>query len=76
MSGGREVTVPAPLGRLPLLVRRGAAITLLPKAVRTLARYGKGHTVRLADRRDRRTLLACGRRLRTVRGVRACRRAS
>ncbi len=66
LRGRRDVVVPAPLDELPLFVRRGAAVRLLPRDVRTLARYGKGTVVRLADRPGRRTLLACGKRLRVV----------
>ena len=66
LRGRREVVVPAPRDELPLFVRRGAAVRLLPRDVETLADYGKGAVVRLADRRGRRTLLACGRRLRIV----------
>jgi alpha-glucosidase (family GH31 glycosyl hydrolase) len=72
LRGPGEVTVPAPLGRLPLLVRAGAAIRLLPRRVETLAAYGKGNAVRLADVRARRTLLACRGRIRIVRGIRRC----
>jgi sulfoquinovosidase len=31
IGGGREITVPAPLEELPMLVRRGAALELLPR---------------------------------------------
>jgi alpha-glucosidase (family GH31 glycosyl hydrolase) len=55
--GGRTVTAPAALDELPLYVRDGAVLPLLPADVSTLSRYGKG-IVRLADRRDRLRLLA------------------
>jgi alpha-glucosidase (family GH31 glycosyl hydrolase) len=60
IAGGREVEVPAPLDELPLFVRAGAVLPLLPPDVDTLASYGAGTTglVRLADRRDRHRLLA------------------
>ena len=41
VRGGREVTVPAPLTELPLLVRAGAVLALLPPKVDTLAEYGR-----------------------------------
>jgi hypothetical protein len=54
------VTVPAPLDELPLFVRGGAVVPLLPPDVDTLADYGDPDTgiVRLADRRDRLDVLA------------------
>jgi alpha-glucosidase (family GH31 glycosyl hydrolase) len=59
MRGGRTVRLPAPLEELPLLVRAGALLPLLPADVDTLADYGAGgDAVRLADRRDRLDLLA------------------
>jgi alpha-glucosidase (family GH31 glycosyl hydrolase) len=59
LHGGRSVRLPAPLDELPLLVRAGAVLPLLPPDVDTLADYGAGPgTVRLADRRDRLDLLA------------------
>ncbi len=60
LRGGREVTVPAPLDRLPLMVRAGAVIPMLPADIDTLSPYGKETpgVVRLADRRRRLTLLA------------------
>jgi alpha-glucosidase (family GH31 glycosyl hydrolase) len=44
LEGGREATVPAPLAELPLLVREGAVIPMLPASVRTL--YGTKDPVR------------------------------
>jgi len=58
LRGGQRVTVPAPLDALPLFVRQGAVIPLLPADVATLSPYGAGRVVRLADRRDRMRLLA------------------
>ena len=59
LSGRRTVRLPAPLDELPLLVRAGAVLPLLPPEVDTLADYGGGgNAVRLADRRDRVDLLA------------------
>jgi alpha-glucosidase (family GH31 glycosyl hydrolase) len=59
LRGGRTVRLPAPLDELPLLVRAGAVLPLLPPEVDTLAPYGGGRDfVRLADRRDRLDLLA------------------
>lgn len=42
---------------IPLYVRAGAVLPLLPADVDTLADYGGGATVRLADREGQRTLL-------------------
>ena len=59
MKGGRQVTLDAPLDRLPLLIRAGAVLPMLPPNVDTLASYGKGRDlVRLDERRDRMVLLA------------------
>ena len=59
LPGGREATVPAPLERLPLMVRAGAVLPMLPPNVDTLASYGGGRDlVRLDERRDRMVLLA------------------
>jgi hypothetical protein len=54
------MTLPAPLGELPLLVRAGAVLPLLSPDVDTLAPYGGGTrgVVRLDDRRDRLELIA------------------
>ncbi len=60
LAGGRAVVVPAPLDELPLFVRAGAVLPLLPADVDTLA--GRGDPalglVTLDDRRDRLVLLA------------------
>lgn len=56
-EGGRAITLPAPLDELPLLIRAGAVLPLLPADVDTLAEYGTG-LVHLSDRRDRLHLLA------------------
>jgi alpha-glucosidase (family GH31 glycosyl hydrolase) len=60
LRGRREATLPAPLSQLPLLVRAGAVLPLLPRDVDTLADYGAGAPglVRAADRRGRMELLA------------------
>ena len=60
ISGSRSIVVPAPLDELPLFVRAGAVLPLLPPDVDTLA--GRGDPaldlVTLDDRRDRLVLLA------------------
>jgi alpha-glucosidase (family GH31 glycosyl hydrolase) len=58
--GGRSVTLPAPLEELPLLVRAGAVLPLLPADVDTLAPYGDPALglVGLDDREDQVALLA------------------
>ncbi len=60
LRGRREATIPAPLDELPLLVRSGAVLPLLPPDVDTLASYGAGDDglVRLRDRAGRVELLA------------------
>jgi alpha-glucosidase (family GH31 glycosyl hydrolase) len=60
IAGRRAVTLPAPLDELPLLIRAGAVLPLLPPDVDTLADYGAPAPgfVRLVDRRDRLELLA------------------
>jgi len=60
LIGGRTVSVPAPIDELPLLVRAGAVLPLLPPDVDTLADYGDPvlGVVRLRDRQDRLALLA------------------
>ena len=57
-EGGRGIIVDAPLEEIPLFVRSGSVIPLLPADVETLADYGDDDVVRLADRPDERTLLA------------------
>jgi alpha-glucosidase (family GH31 glycosyl hydrolase) len=58
LDGGREVTLPAPLEELPLLVREGAVIPMLPPGVgslygrrddgrRALLAFPRGRTIRL-----------------------------
>jgi hypothetical protein len=59
LRGGRELTVPAPLEELPLMVRAGAVLALLPAKVDTLASYGR-------DSRDIETLAENRRRLRLL----------
>jgi alpha-glucosidase (family GH31 glycosyl hydrolase) len=59
LSGPGDATVPAPLEELPLFVRAGSVLPLLPSDVDTLARPGEDPaTVGLADRRRRVELLA------------------
>jgi alpha-D-xyloside xylohydrolase len=58
LPGRRVYRLPAALTELPLLVRAGAVIPLLPADVDTLAPYRSPDVVRLADRRDRMQLLA------------------
>ncbi|HET8975262.1 MAG TPA: TIM-barrel domain-containing protein [Solirubrobacterales bacterium] len=58
LQGGREVSIPAPLEELPLMVRAGATLALLPPTVDTLAPYGSGKTVRLDDAGRRLHLIA------------------
>jgi alpha-glucosidase (family GH31 glycosyl hydrolase) len=69
VSGPRSTTVPAPLDELPLFVRAGAVLPLLPADVDTLADYGDPAPglVRLADRTDRLALLALPRGRRSAR---------
>jgi alpha-glucosidase (family GH31 glycosyl hydrolase) len=57
LRGGREVTVRAPADELPMFVRAGASLGLLPADVQTLSGYGHG-VVHMGDRARRRTLLA------------------
>jgi alpha-glucosidase (family GH31 glycosyl hydrolase) len=58
-AGRRELTVRAPLERLPMMIRAGAIIPLLPADVDTLAPYGRGRgLVHLGDRAGRMHLLA------------------
>ena len=56
--GRRQVSVPAPLDELPLLVRAGAVLPLLPAGVDTLARYGERSLVKLRERDDQLHLIA------------------
>jgi hypothetical protein len=58
LRGGRAHVLPAPEDELPLLVRAGAVLPLLPEDVDTLAPYGGEGVVRLDRRLDRLTLLA------------------
>jgi alpha-glucosidase (family GH31 glycosyl hydrolase) len=58
VKGKRRLNVKTPLDRLPLMVRAGAIIPLLPADVDTLADYGKGRgLVHLDDRAGRMHLL-------------------
>ena len=59
LEGRGEATVPAPLSELPLFVRAGSVLPLLPPDVDTLAKPGTDEdTVGLRDRRHRIDLLA------------------
>jgi alpha-glucosidase (family GH31 glycosyl hydrolase) len=60
LPGGRALTVPAPLDELPMLVRAGAVLALLPADVDTLADYGDPALglVKLRDREKQVVLLA------------------
>jgi hypothetical protein len=60
LRGKREVTIPAPLEELPLLLKAGALLPLLPSEVDTLADYGEGNPglIRFGDRRDELHVLA------------------
>jgi alpha-glucosidase (family GH31 glycosyl hydrolase) len=59
-GGHQSTTIPAPLDELPLIVRAGSVLPLLPADVDTLADYGDGGKgiVRLRDRAGRLELLA------------------
>jgi alpha-glucosidase (family GH31 glycosyl hydrolase) len=61
LRGRRSHVLAAPLGQVPLLLRAGAVLPLLPAEVDTLAPYParrRAGLVRLADRRDRMVLVA------------------
>jgi hypothetical protein len=60
LAGGTTRVLPAPLHEVPLLVRAGAVLALLPPDVDTLAAYGAGMRglVRLDDRERELRLLA------------------
>jgi len=60
LRGRGTVTIPAPLDELPLLVRAGSVLPLLPPDVDTLASYGgaDGDLVRFRDRAGELELLA------------------
>jgi alpha-glucosidase len=49
LEGSRQVSVPAPLEELPMMVRAGAILPLLPHTTETLAGYGAASTVGLDD---------------------------
>jgi alpha-glucosidase (family GH31 glycosyl hydrolase) len=57
LRGQRQVTVPAPIDRIPLLLRAGAVLPMLPTGVQTLSSYGTG-LQHLSDVAGRRSLLA------------------
>ena len=59
LRGAREVTLPAPLGQPPLLLRAGAILPLIGADIDTLSPYGsEAGLVRLEDRADRLRVLA------------------
>ena len=59
LGGRSEHVLPAPIEELPLLVRAGAVLALLPADVDTLAGYGSAPgLVHLSERRNRLMLLA------------------
>jgi alpha-glucosidase len=49
LQGSRQVSVPAPLEELPMMVRAGAILPLLPHTTETLTGYGATSTVGLDD---------------------------
>jgi alpha-glucosidase (family GH31 glycosyl hydrolase) len=49
LNGGRSLSVQAPLEELPLMVRAGAILPMLPANVQTLSGYGASSTVGLDD---------------------------
>ena len=58
VEGGRSVTVQAPIGQIPMFVRAGAVIPLLPPEVQTLAEHGDDPSIiHLSDREDERVRL-------------------
>ena len=58
LAGRRQLTVAAPLERLPMMIRAGAIIPLLAPDVDTLTDYGRGRgLVHLGDRADEMHLL-------------------
>jgi alpha-glucosidase (family GH31 glycosyl hydrolase) len=58
VRGGRHITLPAPIDQLPMLVRAGAVVPLLPAEVDTLSSYADPSTTSLRERRRRIRLLA------------------
>ncbi len=59
LRGQRKHTVDAPLAELPMLIRAGSLLALLPPGVDTLAGYGdRPGLVHLSDRADQMRLLA------------------
>ncbi|WP_243056362.1 TIM-barrel domain-containing protein [Nocardioides sp. SR21] len=59
IGGERTVVAQAPLDTIPLFLRGGAVVPMLPRTVDTLSEYGDGTDVEsLTDAADRRTLLA------------------
>jgi alpha-glucosidase (family GH31 glycosyl hydrolase) len=58
IRGGRKISVPAPLDQMPLLLRAGRILPLLPASVDTLSSYDDPTTTSLGERRKRLRLLA------------------
>ena len=58
VRGRRQLTLPAPLGQIPLLARAGTILPMLAPDVDTLAGTTKRGLVDAAERRDRLSLLA------------------
>jgi alpha-glucosidase (family GH31 glycosyl hydrolase) len=58
VRGGRDITLPAPIEQLPMLVRAGAVVPLLSAGVDTLSSYADSSTTSLGERRRRLGLLA------------------
>ncbi|MBI2391550.1 MAG: hypothetical protein HYV09_18320 [Deltaproteobacteria bacterium] len=56
IEGGRTIDVDAPLGEIPVFVRRGSIVPMLPDTVRTVITEAKG-VVRVEDVGDDRELL-------------------
>jgi alpha-glucosidase (family GH31 glycosyl hydrolase) len=58
VRGGRDISLPAPIDQLPMLIRAGAILPLLPAGVDTLSSYADPSTTSLRERRRRLRLLA------------------
>jgi len=58
LKGARSVTVAAPIEQLPLMVRAGAILPLLPANTQTLSQYASSSTVGLDDVGRRMHLIA------------------
>ena len=59
VNGGRDIRVPAPLDRLPLMIRAGALLPMLPEGTDTLAdRHDTPRLTSLQEQRGRLDLIA------------------